>query len=101
MARYKKGISGNPNVRPPKYKPEYNKIVYEMCKKNGYTDKQLANLLSVNPDTITEWKKVYPEFSVSLKSGKDEFDTEVVEKTLLKRASGYTYIEQKKRLTGP
>ena len=46
-------------------------------------------------DTINEWKKVHPEFSESLKSGKYIFDNETVVKSLLHRALGYSHKEDK------
>lgn len=79
--------------RPTKFKIEY----IEQAKKlgmHGFTDSQLANFFKVNPDTIAEWKKVYPEFSESLRQGKEDADNEV-EKALYKRATGHLKKVQK------
>lgn len=73
--------------RPSKYKPEYNEQAYKLCLL-GATDKDLANFFDVNEDTIYEWKKEYPEFSESLKKGKDIADATVAQK-LYHRAIGY------------
>ena len=82
----------HPGGRPTKYKSEYAEQAYIACKE-GFTDKKLAELFKVNPDTIYEWQKVHPEFTESLKRGKDEFDSNVIEKSLVKRATGYYYTE--------
>lgn len=75
--------------RPTKYKEEYCKQVYKLCLL-GAIDTELANFFDVDPDTINEWKEVYPEFSVSIKKGKDQADSEVAHK-LFKRATGYEH----------
>ena len=49
--------------RPTSYKPEYDELAYKFCLL-GATDAKLAVLLSVNEDTIHEWKKVHPSFSI-------------------------------------
>lgn len=55
----------------------------------GLTDKQMAGAMNINPDTLYQWQKKYPEFSESLKKGKIEADANVVS-TLYKRALGHT-----------
>lgn len=76
--------------RPTKYKPEYPKQAAKLCAL-GATDAQLADFFEVNEDTITEWKNVHPEFSVSLKDAKAAFDDATVERSLLQRATGYSH----------
>ena len=60
--------------------------------RDGLTDKQIATNLGVAESTLNEYKKKYPEFSESLKKGKEVVDYEV-ENALLKRALGYKYNE--------
>lgn len=60
--------------------------------RDGLTDKQIATNLGVAESTLNEYKKKYPEFSESLKKGKEVVDYEV-ENALLKRALGYKYDE--------
>jgi len=79
--------------RPTKYKAEYVSMAEELCREKGYTDKNLATHFKIAEDTIYEWKKRYSEFTESIKKGKDEFDSRIVEQALLKRALGYSYIE--------
>ena len=75
--------------RPTSYKPEYATQALKLCRL-GATDKELADFFGVHEDTITEWKRVHPEFSVSLKEGKTLADAEVADK-LFKRATGYSH----------
>jgi len=77
--------------RPTKYQAAYNKQAFKLCLL-GATDSQLADFFEVNIDTITEWKSVYPKFSVSIKAGKEKADAEVANK-LYTRAMGYKYDE--------
>lgn len=75
--------------RPSLFKPEYSEQAYKICLL-GATDADLANFFDVNEDTINEWKKVHPEFSESLKSGKTLADAEIA-KSLFHRAKGYEH----------
>jgi hypothetical protein len=78
-----------PAGRPTKYEPEYNFQVEKLAKL-GATDKEIADFLDVNEDTIHEWKKVYPEFSESIKKGKLIADSNVAQ-SLYHRAIGYDH----------
>lgn len=82
MAKKKKGVG-----RPSKYDDKYCKQAYKLALL-GSTDKQLADFFEVNEDTIHEWKKVHPEFSETLKRGKEIADSNVT-LSLYKRATGY------------
>jgi hypothetical protein len=83
----------NPVGRPTLYKPEYAEQAVELVG-FGATDKDLAKHFKVHVDTIEEWKKVYPEFSESIKTAKDQVDTKVV-RSLFERAMGYHHPETK------
>lgn len=83
----------NPVGRPTDYEERFNDMAYVACVEGGFTDLKLAKLFDVSEVTINAWKKAYPEFLKSLKKGKDLFDTEVAEKSLMKRVKGYTYTE--------
>lgn len=63
--------------------------------RDGLIDKDIAKKLGISEDTFYEYKKKYPEFSESLKKGKEVIDYEV-ENALLKRALGYEYTETTK-----
>jgi hypothetical protein len=79
--------------RPTKYKEDYPKRAYKLCLL-GATDKQLADFFEVNEDTVNKWKIDYPEFSESLRAGKDDADA-VIAQSLFNRAKGYSHPEDK------
>ena len=60
-------------------------ILVEGWARDGLTDEQIANNLNISTTTFYEYKSKYPEFSESLKKGKDYIDYEV-ENALLKNA---------------
>ena len=66
----------------------------ESWARDGLIDEQIAENIGINPATLYDWKKKYPEISESLKKGKEVVDIEV-ENALLKRALGYEYTETK------
>lgn len=80
--------------RPTKFKEEYIEQAYDLCADGGFTDKNLATFFKVAESTINLWKLEHSEFSESIKKGKDKFDTEKVEKSLLKQAIGYKAKEK-------
>jgi len=85
--------SGKGRGRPTKYKSEFAHIAKVACEDGGFTDQKLAKLFNVDRVTIHRWKKDYPDFCNTIKEGKDKFDCEKVEKSFLKRATGYRYWE--------
>ena len=89
----KTGGKKHPGGRPTKFKEEFIEQAGKLCREKGYTDEDLAAHFNVSETTINNWKRGYLEFFESLKKGKDEFDAQVVEQSLLKRAIGYTYDE--------
>lgn len=90
-AAAKKVAEVAPVGRPTKWKPEYVSLAYKLCLM-GATDARLAELLDVNQDTVHEWKKVYPEFSESIKAGREIADAEIAT-ALYHRAKGYSHPE--------
>ena len=84
--------------RTSKYKPKYAEVAERLCQEKGYTDKNLAIHFKVSEATINRWKNEFCEFCESLKKGKDDFDSRVVEQALLKRAVGYSYVETTREL---
>lgn len=87
--------------RPTKYDPRFDHMAEVACRTHGFSDGQLAELFGVCIATITNWKSEYSTFLASVKRGKEQFDTALVEQTLLKRATGYTTIETIHELVGP
>ena len=67
MAKKKKTPSlPNPIGRPSEYKPEYCDLIKTYLK-DGKSLVSFASLLDVHTDTIQEWAKVHPAFSVAKK----------------------------------
>ena len=76
--------------RPTKYNPEFHpKLAYNLALR-GLTDIQMAKELDIVESTFHLWKKEHPEFSESLKRGKEEPDQKV-EDSLFQRATGYSH----------
>ena len=58
-----------PIGRPTKYKPEYcDMLVKHMAE--GASMTSFAAEIDVSRETISEWSRVHPEFSVAVKKGK-------------------------------
>lgn len=65
--------------------------------RDGLTDEQIASNIGIATKTLYDWKKKYSKICNTLKKGKEVVDIQV-ENALLKRALGYSYIEETKEL---
>ena len=74
--------------RKSKYKATMRKATVALSKK-GFTDKDLGDFFNVDQRTIDNWKKQFPLFFQSLKTGKAMVDAKV-EACLFQRAIGYS-----------
>lgn len=74
--------------RKTKHTPEMDKIAGLIAEK-GLTDKEICYFFSVDKATINNWKKQFPLFFDSLKTGKKLADSKV-EAALYQRAIGYS-----------
>ena len=72
-------------------------LLIEGWARDGLTNEQIAKNIGINPDTLYNWVKKYPEISETLKRGKEVVDRQV-ENALLKRALGYEYQETTREL---
>lgn len=63
-------------------------------KRDGFTDKQIAEKIGVKGQTLCKWKETYPEINEALHRGKEIVDY-MVENALLKAALGYKTKEIK------
>ena len=79
--------------RPSPYEKINLEQVYKLAKYH-LTDVQIADILGVTEQTITNWKKAHPEFFGSLKRGKAESNL-TVSQSLYHRAVGYSHPEEK------
>jgi len=59
----------------------------------GKTNAEIAKALGISSATLYNWRNDHPEFKSCLSSGKDSYDTDVVEKALLEDAMGKDYEE--------
>lgn len=75
-----------------KYKPEYDEQARKLCRL-GADDNALADFFNVAASTVNLWKKKHSTFSESLRQGKMDYDTDLIEASLAKRAKGYTVTE--------
>lgn len=78
-----------PGGRPSKYEPGFCVQAQKLCEL-GATDREVAEFFEVAESTLNLWKHQHAEFSESLKLGKQASD-ERVEKSLYRRAVGYSY----------
>lgn len=79
--------------RPRGYQDSYCDQAYRLCLL-GYTDEELAKFFSVARSTLSAWKLDYPEFSDSIKNGREDADSRVA-KSMFERAIGYSHPEEK------
>lgn len=77
--------------RPSKYKPDYAEQAIKLCML-GMTDAEMASFFEVSESTLNLWKEVHPEFSESIKKGKEAADADVASR-LYHRAMGYDHPE--------
>lgn len=79
-------------ARPCEFKEEYIRQAL-LAFQEGFTDVKFCKLIDIARDTLNRWRREYPEFGKAIQQGKDEHDTGRVEKTLLRKALGYSYNE--------
>ena len=79
--------------QPTRYNEKVKKHLISLAGK-GFTDVQISDFIGVKKQTLNNWKKKYPDFFASLKSGKILAD-EKVEISLYDRACGYSHPEDK------
>jgi len=78
--------------KPSRYNPEYHDNWAWSLAIKGATDEEIADAFDMSRQTIARWKAKYPSFNEALNNGKDIADSNV-EKSLYKRAVGFTYEE--------
>jgi len=82
-----------PAGRPTDYRDEYAEQARKLCIL-GATDIQIADFFGVAESTFYLWKHTHPEFSESLKIGKEAPDNNVV-RSLYRKAVGYEFESEK------
>jgi len=92
----KKNKVGTPTLYVKNLHPQ---VAYNVCRRYGATDKHLCSIFEISEQTLNQWKRKHIEFYMAIRAGKDAFDCEKVEKTLLDCALGYEYFtEEVKRI---
>lgn len=82
-------------LAPKIYDPiKFPQAAHVLCKEHGFTKAQLAEVFGVTVQTLQGWINRYDEFQAAVLCGMDEFDSNVVERKLLERATGYEYQER-------
>ena len=59
----------HPGGRPISYRPEFCRRVVALMAE-GRSLEGCAALLGVHPDSLNEWQKVHPQFSVAVRAGR-------------------------------
>ena len=80
--------------RPSKYREEYNEQAEKICRL-GVTDKELCDIFKISVQTLYTWKSEHEGFLESIRAGKEYFDGNRIEASLVRQAMGYTVEEEK------
>lgn len=80
--------------RRTKYDPKYHVPWAEGLLRRGATIDEVAREMGVAKSTVYEWAKVHKEFAEALRTSRELTDMQV-EKSLYKRAMGYTATERR------
>lgn len=75
--------------RPSKFQPHFPELAFKLALLRA-TDAQIADVLEVHTDTISEWKRTKPAFSDAIARGRDKADAEIAH-SLYQRALGYSH----------
>lgn len=89
----KKSAKPHAGGRPTKFEERFIREARILCEEGGFTDAKLARFYGVNRNTIHGWKREHEEFAKAVQEGKDAFDFQAVEKSLLKKCLGFKYTE--------
>lgn len=73
-----------------KWRPEYAGLARKVAAVLGATDREIAEVFSVDVRTFHRWKLEHPELVKALKPGKEVPDSRV-ERSLYNRATGYSF----------
>jgi hypothetical protein len=82
--------------RPPKYKSEYANMAKEIIRHSGFSIPKLAKVFSVDRATVYRWMGEYPKFCDGIRQGRKIFDGIAIERSLVRRATGYRFTETTK-----
>ena len=82
--------------RPPKYEPSRAEIARKLVAL-GANDFEIAQAFGVEASTILTWKTKHPEFAEAMRYRDEDgtFQNDRVKRSLLHRATGYSYHSEK------
>lgn len=91
-----------PQIKKPRHEPfgrptKFGEAVKEKIAffaRKGFTDAEISKSIDIEEQTLTNWKKKYPDFFGALMDWKAQAD-EKVERSLYERACGYEHPETK------
>jgi len=72
------------------------RIAYE----SGATDEQLSRMCDISRRTLNNWFRAYPDFKAAIISARERHNSEVLEKSLIKKAQGYDIVEHEQGQRG-
>jgi hypothetical protein len=67
----------------------------------GARDIEIATQFGITKQTFIAWKKEHASLAQAVRAAKFEFDSDTIEQTLCKRATGYYFTETTKELSKP
>ena len=80
--------------RPSSYKIDYNSQALKQCTIYGSTDRQLAAYFGVSVSAVKVWGQTHPSFKANIQKGRDAYDTNHVERTMLEVALGWEGVDK-------
>lgn len=85
-----------PLGRPSSYIPDHHiPLVKSLMGEFGFNISQLAKVLGISIDTLKLWCNGDQRLVAAISEGRDEFDCRLIEKSLRRRAMGYTTKEER------
>ena len=89
----------HPGGRPPKYKKEYCRMAKEIIRHTGFSIAKLAKVFDVKPQSVYNWMGEHQEFFESIRDGRKIFEGIKIERSLVRRATGYRFTETTREKT--
>jgi len=83
----------HPGGAPTKYRDDYARMALELFRSVPFSVVKLAKVLGVQRSSVYNWMGEHPEFLDSIRQGRKIFDGQKIERSLVRRATGYRYTE--------
>ena len=79
--------------KPTEYCKEFCHLAYIATSEGGMTNPAIARMLDCSVNVLNEWRRRHPKFDEALTSGRDFWNSDQAENSLIKRVLGYTTHE--------